>query len=121
MNGWVREVTAGASARSIGKTVNRSHTAISRWLKAEEMPCEVVLEIARVYQADPIRGLIAAGYVTTDDLLAGGSRNLLSYVPSSMLIQELAHRSKSYEKAVRGGSRWNPPHRVSPLGEDWLV
>jgi transcriptional regulator with XRE-family HTH domain len=106
---WLRRVTDRASARSIADKIGRSHTAVSRWIRDERIPCEVVLEIAHAYNADAVEGLFVSGYLRREDFAAGTLLRVVRQAPTSMLIEELTERSKSWGEAVKSGKRWAPP------------
>jgi hypothetical protein len=117
---WLSTATDDASARAIAATINRSHTAVSGWIRRGEMPCEVVMQIARAYGADPLHGLIASKHLEVSDLTASSMREVIKYLPSEMLVQELADRVEVFNAAKREGKQWNPSRVPGPFGQIWL-
>jgi len=93
---WLTRVTDHASDRDIGKRAGISHTTVSRWRNTGRAPADGVILVARAYRADPIDGLIAAGYLTEADLAATSLRNAVRHAPTGYLTEEL------HERAVTG-------------------
>jgi hypothetical protein len=116
---WIGKSTGDASARAIAGKVGKSHTVVAKWLREGEMPCYAVLDLARAYDADPIEGLLAAGYLTIEDLMRVGVPAAVKAAPTEMLIEELAARSRAITAARKAGSQWNPPHATGPFGDAW--
>jgi hypothetical protein len=117
---WVEDLTDGASARMISVKLKRSHTAVAKWIRKGDMPCDVVIQMSREYGGDPIQGLLAAGYIRVEDMTAGGMLRAIQFAPSEALIEELARRANDYNDAKREGKPWTPPHVAGPFGEGWL-
>lgn len=69
--------TDGAAGARIAERTGIPESTISRWLseKAEPRPRQVVT-VTRAYGANPIEGLIAAGYLTEDEIEAPQPRRL---------------------------------------------
>lgn len=100
---WVRDVTGGASARQIALRIHRGHTSMQRWLRTGDPPAEVVIDVARAYQADPIAGLLAAGCLSKDELVPH-LRSVLRYTPLTFLTDEVHERAVVWERVTaRGG------------------
>jgi transcriptional regulator with XRE-family HTH domain len=92
---WLDHATGGASAREVAKRVGVSHVTVGRWMNADTAPVPGILRISRAYAADPIDGMIAAGWLTGADLLEGGLRNAVRHAPTSFLTEELHERVES--------------------------
>ena len=71
------------------------------------MPAEVVIEIARAYHANPVAGLIAAGYLTVEEMVPH-MRDLLNNIPASHLTGELHIRATAWEQAAQDGVPFRP-------------
>jgi hypothetical protein len=93
---WVRDSTGGASARSISSRINVSPSSVATWMRTGRPPASAVVEIARVYGADIVVGLVTAGIMSEDDVKADVERRL-RHVPMELLLAELARRSESGE------------------------
>lgn len=66
---WIQEVTFGASHRDIAdKLGDRTHPTVGRAIKARDPKFTVT--IAHAYGANPVEGLIAAGFITRDEVVA---------------------------------------------------
>lgn len=117
---WVAQATGDASARSIADRMRKSHTAVARWIREGDMPCYAIIELASVYKADPVEGLMAGGFISPDDMRNIGMQQAVKFAPSEMLILELADRARTYKEASDRGEEWNPPHVAGPFGEGWL-
>lgn len=63
---WIMQVTNDASWRAIAETLGTTHSTIRRRLHSD--PANVVLEVARMYDANPVYGLLCAECITRYDL-----------------------------------------------------
>lgn len=64
---WIQEVTFGASHRDIAdKLGDRTHPTVGRSIKARDPKFTVT--IAHAYGANAVEGLIAAGFITRDEV-----------------------------------------------------
>lgn len=93
---WVKDSAGGASARSISSKINVSPSSVATWMRTGKPPASAVVEIARVYSADIVVGLVTAGIMSEDDVKADVERRL-RHVPMELLLAELARRSDSGE------------------------
>jgi len=118
---WVDRLTGNASARNLGRCINRSHTAVSAWMKDGGMPAEVVIDIARCFSGDAVEGMLAAGILTGADLDSGGLRNAVRMAPTIYLTEELHFRSVSWEEARSSGVPWKPAHRRTPIPTEGIT
>jgi hypothetical protein len=122
LDDWVKTATGSASARAIAEKLHRSNTTVATWLRTGKMPCHVVIELARIYHADPVGGLLAAGYLNREDLMNGGLRNAVHIAPTALLVAELHSRhSGGFEQAIESGDMWKSPGGGGPDGEGWGV
>jgi len=85
------------------------------------MPCHVVIQLARAYEADPVAGLLSAGYLTREDMMNGGLANAVHVAPTALLIAELHARHGGYQQAIDTGDMWKSPGNGGPFGEGWGV
>jgi hypothetical protein len=69
------------------------NTALSRWVRENNAPAERVIEIARHYGANFYEALMAAGYLTQEDLTTARVMVDLSGTPSFTLLEELMRRA----------------------------
>ena len=107
LNQWLTRTTHGDSARTIARNIGRSHTAVSGWIRAGDMPPGVVLEIARAYHADPLEGLMAAQFLHRHDFET--THTAAKYVPTSALMDEVTKRWTVWAEHERAGNHWKPP------------
>ena len=121
MHIWVAEATAGASARAIAERLHRSNTTVASWIRTGKFPCNVVIEMAREYRADPVAGLIAAGFLTREDLMNGGLKNAIRIAPTALLVSELHSRHGGFQNAIDTGDMWKSPGKGGIQGEGWGI
>lgn len=88
---WLRDATGGASGRQIAERLGAQNTAVSWWLRSDQIRAGDVIRIARGFDLSPIDALIAADYLTEDDI-ARESRTLRD-VPSRLMLEELLRRA----------------------------
>lgn len=62
-------------------------------MNSTRAPSDTIIRIARAYHADPIEGMIAAGWLTETDLMNGGLRNAVRHAPTQYLTEELHERA----------------------------
>ncbi len=66
---YVGTVTAGAAQKDIAAATGIDQSSISRWQRGTNTPrAEAVVALARAYHRSPVEALVAAGYLTADDL-----------------------------------------------------
>lgn len=94
-NQWLDRATNQASDHDIARRTNLTHPTIGRWRRNGRAPAEGVILIARAYKADPVDGLVSAGYLTESDLMNGGLRNAVRHAPTAYLTDELHERAVS--------------------------
>lgn len=121
MKQWVAEATDSASARAIAERLHRSNTTVASWIRTNKFPCNIVIEMAREYKADPVAGLIAAGYLTREDLMNGGLKNAVHVAPTALLVSELHSRHGGVQQAIDSGDMWKSPGLGGLHGEGWGI
>jgi hypothetical protein len=84
--------------RSIARTMGDSHNSVTRWLAREQPPAEFVIRLAREFRADPIEGLIAAGYLHAAEASAVGIVLALHTATDLQLANE------TYARVLRGAA-----------------
>jgi hypothetical protein len=87
--------------------------------KGKSPNCPDVITIARTYGADPIEGMIAAGWLRESDFTGSRLRGALKRVPAEMLTEELHDRLVSGRLEVelakgRRAARRRPAPRAAP-------
>lgn len=91
-------VSGGEQGKTIAERTNLTPSTISRWLRGADIvpnPRQV-LAFARAYGENPIRALIAAGYVTAEELNIEEPRTLaLSRYTDLELAQEIVRRAEA--------------------------
>lgn len=106
---WLERVTGGKSHRAIASDLGIPNTALSRWLRNEHIPAERVIEIARFYKASSLDGLLAAGYLTSDDIITGATHEALRHASTRELTEELLRRQIVDEIRAREAEGTLPP------------
>lgn len=89
---WLARATAGETQTQIAERLGVSRATVARWARRSVLDPNTVLAIARAYNADPIQGLLASGWLEPGDLENGGMRYLISVTPTSTLVRELYRR-----------------------------
>lgn len=90
---YVRRVTRGHSQAQIAAKTGVAESNISRWMRGThgQPKPENVLALAKAFDQPPIEALIAAGYVSREDVNA--ERTPLSAYTMAELIDELRRRT----------------------------
>ena len=108
---FVQRVSVGASNKDIAERTGLHASAISRWNRHGEQPtAQSVIAFARAYDRPAIEALIAAGYLTDQDLVIMGAVPLvrsISDVPNIELVAEMTRRMET-----------NDPRRIAPGSAD---
>ncbi|MBL1080043.1 hypothetical protein JK358_37170 [Nocardia sp. 2] len=99
---WKLTITRGASTRAIAAQLNSTGPRIKRHLESDPPAADMVIELARVYGANPVEGLIAAGLLTHSDVDQAATKDSLARVPMLHLLEEALARER---QAVKGRSR----------------
>jgi transcriptional regulator with XRE-family HTH domain len=89
---WLASISDGATQQEIAEKVGVSRSTVSRWSKREVAGAEMVLQIAAAFGADPVRGLVASGWIDPAMVISVKLNELVSRVPTPILISELYSR-----------------------------
>jgi transcriptional regulator with XRE-family HTH domain len=100
---WLERATNGASARAIAAALGVSNSTVSNWARNEVIPAEGAVAIARAYDASPVAALIAAGYLTDDDLAGFEVITALRLATRLQLVEELFRREIDGTESTKGG------------------
>lgn len=66
---YVRRITGDAKPRDIAHAAHINVSLVNRWFSGESRPTsESVVAVARAFHADPVAGLVAAGYIDETDV-----------------------------------------------------
>lgn len=84
--------TDGDPHAAIAERIGTSAATVGRWGRVGRPPAEWVIKIARAYEADPVRALLAAGYLTSEDFMGGGLRSAVAHAPLVYLTDEVHKR-----------------------------
>lgn len=95
--GWVQKVTAGASARAIGKQLGISHTTVSRWLR-EGATEKAVIAISVGYGAPVVSGLVEMGFLSAEDAGRMNVSDVLKTIPNVLLAAEIHRRAVVFKR-----------------------
>jgi IS30 family transposase len=89
---WVTVSTGGESLRTIATRLNRSPDSLSRWLRRQKMPAEVIIQLSRVYHADLLAGALSGGVISDEDV-DRAMPNLLRQASLVQLTAEVHRRA----------------------------
>lgn len=89
---WLEHATEGETQAQIAARLGVSRSTVARWSHRGVLDPDIILALARAYNADPIQGLLAARWLKPQDLNNGGMRYVVSYAPTRMLVNELHRR-----------------------------
>lgn len=89
---WVDRTTGGESLRQIARNIGVSHPTLSRQLTAAALDPYAVVAIARVYDADPLDGLVALGLITRREVRQGLRGLTLENASDQQLMDEVLRR-----------------------------
>ena len=65
---YVQRVSAHGTNKDIAEAAQMDASTVTRWKQGDTPRAETVVAFARAYQRSPQEALIAAGYLTEDDL-----------------------------------------------------
>lgn len=88
-------IPADASVRSVAAATGSDNKSAGRWL--ERPRPEFVITLARVYGADPVQGLVAAGYLTDGEIARLGRAAALREATDLELAEEIYRRAAAGE------------------------
>ncbi len=117
---YVVSVTGDATQKDIAAATGIDQSSISRWQRGTNKPrAEAVVALARAYGRSPVEGLVAAGYLCSDELgvvelttLTGDLRN----VSIDSLLAEVRRRVISAHVEVTPS--WPPGWTTNDAGMD---
>lgn len=90
---WLRLSIGDVSVRDVASQIGYSKSAVSRYLRTEKPPAEVVIAVSVSYGLDVLVGLVVAGYISRE-YVESGVEERLQHVPARFLLAELARRSE---------------------------
>ena len=93
---WVKNITNDASWRSIADELGTTHSTIQRRLKADT--ASTVIELATVYSANPVYGLLAGGCISNADLEEFHRQGDLDAYSDVELSEEIVRRLRAREQ-----------------------
>ena len=71
---YVERILAGISRKEAARQANISEATLSRWINPADGKrplAENVISLAKAFHQEPVKALIAAGYLTPDDIPGG--------------------------------------------------
>lgn len=89
---WLSRVTNGASHRAIARELEVQNGALSRWIRTDTIPPRTVIEIARIYNADPIEALCVTGFLDEGEVIRHQTVALLRDASDLDIVEELHRR-----------------------------
>lgn len=93
---WVKNITNDASWRSIADELGTTHSTIQRRLKADT--ASTVIELATIYSANPVYGLLAGGCISNADLEEFHRQGDLDAYSDVELSEEIVRRLRAREQ-----------------------
>ncbi|WP_157514207.1 hypothetical protein [Nocardia concava] len=89
---WKQAVSHGDSDRAIAARMGTNQMRVSRHLSSDSPVAETVIAFSRTYGASPIEGLIAAGFLTRDDVQRASAQEALREASGADLSAEVTRR-----------------------------
>lgn len=93
---WFDRITGDDTPNAAAKRSGVNQPTLSRQIKAGALSAEVIVAIARAYDADAIEGLIIGGLITEADVRKHGAEVLLEQITDRRIADEV------YERMVEG-------------------
>ncbi|OBA54604.1 hypothetical protein A5774_04510 [Corynebacterium sp. EPI-003-04-2554_SCH2473622] len=93
---WVSETTGNDSWRHVAEKLHTTHSTIQRRLKNSE--ADAVVELASAYGVNPIPGLVAAGSITREDIMAYAATYAVEDLDDVELARIMVERLEQREK-----------------------
>lgn len=90
---WYERTVGDASVNAVASKADLVQSTLARQLKAESLTAEVVIAVARAYEADVIGALVECGFVTTDEVRLHGARVTLASLTDLEVGAELVRRT----------------------------
>jgi len=96
-------IPAGSSVRAVAAATGADNKSAGRWLDSPR--ADWVIALARAYDADPIAGLVAAGFLTDADVRHTDVAAALRTATDLELAEEIYRRAAAGEagQALTGG------------------
>ncbi|MFE3193307.1 hypothetical protein ACFXHA_30190 [Nocardia sp. NPDC059240] len=89
---WKQAVSHGDSDRAIAVRMGTNQMRVSRHLSGDAPVAETVIAFSRTYDVSPVEGLIAAGFLTRDDILRASLVEALREATGAELAAEVTRR-----------------------------
>ncbi|MEU1430065.1 hypothetical protein ABZ412_23595 [Nocardia sp. NPDC005746] len=89
---WKQAVSNGDSDRAIAARMGTNQMRVARHLSGDSPVAETVIAFSRTYGVSPIEGLIAAGFLTRDDVLRASLVEALREATGAELAAEVTRR-----------------------------
>jgi transcriptional regulator with XRE-family HTH domain len=103
---YVATVTGSAAQKEIAAATGIDQSSISRWQRGAITPrAEAVVALARAYGRSPVEALIAAGYLTTEDLGVVELTTLTGDLTSASVDSLLSELRRRVLAASAGGPK----------------
>lgn len=108
---YVRRITHGLPRKDIASAAGIHVSGVSRWLTGTSRPSpDKVIAFARSLHQNALEALVAAGYLSADDITGAVSVvQSLDTVPSDTLLDELRARLLRHDV-----ENWPPPQYRGP-------
>lgn len=102
---YLRRITGGQTQAQIAERIGIGRLSVCNWLHGKTRPkAETVIMVARVYRRSPIEALVAASYLTTEEVGAPVElRTSPRDLPATELAAEVARRLGELEVQNRAG------------------
>lgn len=78
--------------RSVARDTGNDNKSVGRWMDLAQPRAEFILQLAHAYNADPLEGLIAAGYLEPRDVEESAVERALRIATDIQLAQEMYRR-----------------------------
>lgn len=103
---FLRRIADGQTQAQIAERIGIGRLSVSNWLRGNTRPkAETVIAVARVYRCSPIEALLAAAYLTTDEVDPKIEiRVSLADLPAGVLAGEVHRRLAQSESERATGS-----------------
>lgn len=110
---WATYMSALSSSQSeIAIKVGTAQSTVSRWLSGDVVPdARQVITVARAYSMSPVVALVAAGYLTADEITNSGAQ------PRALSLHEFTDHELVREMLRRVEDGQSHPELDAPLDE----
>lgn len=111
---WIQSIAGGDARGAVADKAGQHRATFNRQYDAGRVPPATIVAIARAYSADPLRGLVAAGLLTEDEianLQPASAAEFLASLTDMDLLHELIRRVDDEGSLAH-------PALVQPLDED---